>query len=370
MKKIAVIMAALAGAALVVSFGACSKAKKEGGGTADKLRVRMVTDPNGIDDKSFNAAGWRGLLSYYGDTWDNPTGRGVYYDYIACPTDDAFVPTLKQAADMGYDLVLTFGISVADALAEVADQYPDQYFSSVDIDWYTRPNIMQFMFKEEEGSYLAGMAAGLKAKEDGIENPKFGFIGGVSNPTLTKFEMGYIQGIRAVIPGAALLDYYTNDWTKTELAKTQAKSWFDNGAYIIFSAAGNAGNGAIAQAKEYRLQGKNVWAIGVDSDQYEDGIYSGTESAVYTSMIKKVEIATIDALKAVASKSFKGGVITLGMKENGVDYAKTNPAMSDEIKEKLDAAKKAITDGSVKVHATYKETLAAGLAPAGLSLKE
>ena len=87
-------------------------------------------------------------------------------------------------------------------------------------------------------------------------------------------------------------------------------------------------------------------------------------------MIKKVEIATIDALKAVASKSFKGGVTTLGMKENGVDYAKTNPAMSDSIKEKLVAAKKAITSGSVKVYSTYKETQAAGLAPAGLSLKE
>ncbi|MDR3311910.1 MAG: BMP family ABC transporter substrate-binding protein, partial [Spirochaetaceae bacterium] len=206
----------------------------------------------------------------------------------------------------------------------------------------------------------------LKAQEDHIANPKFGFIGGVPGATITKFEMGYIQGIKAIFPDAAILDYYTNDWGKPDLAKTQAKNWYDNGVYMIYSAAGGSGNGTIAQAKEYRIQGKNVWAIGVDSDQYEDGIYSGTDSAVYTSMIKKVETAVVLALKAVETGAFKGEVITLDMADGGVDYAATNPAMSGAVKASLEAAKKEIIAGSITVLGTYRAARAAGIASAGL----
>ncbi|MDR2467403.1 MAG: BMP family protein [Spirochaetaceae bacterium] len=368
MKKLIVLLAGALALSVTASLAlsGCSRREARSGDSGGKPLVRMITDPNGIDDKSFNAAAWRGILDFYGDSWDNPAGRGTYYDYIVCSSDDVWEPTLKQAADKGYDLIIAYGITAASALEKVSTSYPDQHFASVDIDWYERPNIIQFMFREEQGSYLAGMAAALKAVEDGVQNPKFGFIGGVPNPTITRFEMGYFQGIKAVLPDAEILDYYANDWSAPNLAKTRAKSWFDSGVFAIFSAAGGTGNGAIAQAKEYRIQNKNVWAIGVDSDQYEDGIYSGSDSAVYTSMIKNVELATLEVLKMVQSGTFKGGRTVLGMKENGVDYAKSNPAMSDAIKEKLDAAKQEITTGSINVYASYKDTKAAGLAPEGL----
>jgi basic membrane protein A len=140
--------------------------------------------------------------------------------------------------------------------------------------------------------------------------------------------------------------------------------------YCIFSAAGGTGNGTIAQAKEYRLAGKNVWAIGVDSDQYEDGIYEGKKSAVLTSMVKRVENSTKMALEAVADGTFKGGVVTMGMKEDGVDYSKANPELSADVQAAVDASKADIISGKIKIYGTYKDALAAGAVPAGLAAKD
>ena len=111
---------------------------------------------------------------------------------------------------------------------------------------------VEYVYDEEQGSYVVGLAAALHAKSDGINAPKFGFSGGVTGATSTKFEMGFIQGIKSVFPNASVIDYYANDWGKPELAKAQAKNWYDSGIYAIFSAAGGTGNGTSAQAKEYR----------------------------------------------------------------------------------------------------------------------
>ena len=179
--------------------------------------------------------------------------------------------------------------------------------------------------------------------------------------------MGYVQGIRSVFPNAQIYDYYANDWGKPELAKAQAKNWYDMGVYCIFSAAGGTGNGTIAQAKEYRNQGKNVWAIGVDSDQYADGIYTGTKSAVLTSMLKRVENSSLMVLKAVADGSFSGGVVQMGMADDGVGYSTANPELSANVVKLVDAAKADINSGKIKIFKTYREALAAGAAPAGLA---
>jgi basic membrane protein A len=359
----------LAAAVLFLAAGALfGGGKKDAAPKAasDKPEILLITDATGIDDKSFNAAAWRGILAYYGDTWENQAGRGKYYDVVTCQTQDAYIPNLKQASDQGYDLVVATGFTFADAIGEVAKLYPKQKYMIVDVNWVGQPNVMEFIFTEEQGSYLVGAVAALKAIEDGVANPRFGFIGGVPGGTITKFEVGYIQGLKSVLPNAQVVDYYANDWGKPELAKTQAKNWYDSGVYAIYSAAGGTGNGTIAQAKEYRTQGKNVWAIGVDSDQYADGIYSGTKSAVLTSMIKKVETASLYALKAVETNTFKGEVVVCNMAVDGVDFAVTNPELSAGIKTKVNAAKQDIISGKVKVAGTYKDALAAGIAPAGL----
>lgn len=362
MKKFALVLMLMV---LVCSLSFAG-GKKEAAVKDTRPTVRLITDATGIDDKSFNAAAWRGILSYYGDTWENQANRGKLYDVVTCQTQDQYIPTLKSVADEGYSLIITTGFTFADALTEVSAQYPDQKFMIVDVDWIGQPNVIEYVYAEEQGSYLVGLAVALQAKEDGIANPKFGFIGGVPGKTITKFEMGYIQGIKGIFPDAEIVDYYANDWGKPELAKAQAKNWFDNGVYAIFSAAGGTGNGTIAQAKEYRLAGKNVWAIGVDSDQYEDGIYADGKSAVLTSMVKRVETSAILTLKALEAGSFKAGAVTLDMAADGVDYAKTNKELSSKVVNEIEAVKKDINSGKIKVLPSYKETLAAGIAPAGL----
>lgn len=338
--------------------------------TDSRPTIRLVTDATGIDDKSFNAAAWRGILEFYGDTWENQTNRGRLYDVITCQTQDMYIPTLRQVSDEGYDLIVTTGFSFADATSQVAQEYPDQNYAIVDVDYVNYPNVANFIFNEEQGSYLVGVAAALQAQLENVENPRFGFIGGVPGATITKFEMGYIQGIRSILPNAPIVDYYVNDWGAPERAKTQAKNWYDSGIYAIFSAAGGSGNGTIAQAREYRQQGRNVWAIGVDSDQYEDGIYSGTQSAVLTSMIKRVETATKYALTEVQNGTFKGEVVTLSLVNDGVDFSTTNPALRSEVTQRLDTVKRSIISGGTVVVPRYADALAQGLVPAGLGARD
>ncbi len=362
MKKHTIVVLVLLLGAFVFAQGTKDAKPADGRPT-----IRLLTDATGIDDKSFNAAAWRGIVEFYGDTVENPANRGKLYDVVTAQTQDMYIPNLRQAADEGYDLIMVTGFTWADALGEVAPQYPNQKFTIVDVDWVGQPNVMEFIYSEEQGSFLVGLAAALQAKEDGIANPRFGFIGGVPGSTITKFEIGYIQGIRSVFPNAVIYDYYANDWGKPELAKAQAKNWYDMGVYCIFSAAGGTGNGTIAQAKEYRAQGKNVWAIGVDSDQYTDGIYTGTKSAVLTSMLKRVENSSLMVLNAVADGTFKGGVVQMGMEDEGVGYSTANPELSASVRAQVDAAKTDVLNGKIKLYKTYKEALAAGAVPAGLA---
>jgi len=316
------------------------------------ITVRLLTDATGIDDKSFNAAAWRGILSYYGDTWQNQAKRGKNYDVVTAQTQDMYIPNIRQATDEGYDLIVTTGFTFADALQTVAAQNPKQKYMIVDVDWVVLPNVMQATYAEHEGSYLVGVATALKAKADNIANPRFGFIGGVPGSVITKFEVGYVQGLLSVYPNAQVVDYYANDWGRPDLAKTQAKNWYDSGVYAIYSAAGGTGNGTIAQAKEYRAAGKNVWAIGVDSDQFEEGLYNATDSAVLTSMVKRVETSMLYALNAVANKTFSGEHVVFDLKKDGVGYAPTNPALTADIKSQLEQIKQQIVSGQIKVAAT------------------
>jgi basic membrane protein A len=349
--------------AAVISAGlltGCPK-KAPAAGTAraqaasGEITVRLLTDATGIDDKSYNAAAWRGILDFYGDTWDNAQKRGIVYDAVTAQTEDMYVPNLRQATDEGYDLIVTTGFTWANALSEVAAGNPRQKYMIVDVDWLEPSNIMQAAYAEHEGSYLVGVAAALKAKEDGIANPRFGFIGGVPGAVITKFEVGYVQGILSVIPNASIVDYYVHSWGEPALAKTQAKNWYDSGVYIIYSAAGGSGNGTIAQAKEYRLAGRNVWAIGVDSDQFEEGLYTASESAVLTSMLKRVETSLIYALNAVKNNTFKGEVITFDLVKDGVGYSSMNRELSRAIVAQLEDIKQKIINGEIVIAATNAE---------------
>jgi basic membrane protein A len=370
MKKMTLAAFCIISAGLVLGCTKPAQDKRPGNGGSDQVTVRLLTDATGIDDKSFNAAAWRGILQFYGDTWTNQSLRGSAYDYVTAPTQDMYIPNIRQATDEQYDLIITTGFTFSDALTEVASQNPNQNYMIVDVGWVVLPNVLRAVYAEHEGSYLVGVAAALKARADGIANPRFGFIGGIAGATITKFEVGYVQGILSVFPGARIVDYYVGDWGKPELAKAQAKNWYDSGVYAIYSAAGASGGGTISQAKEYRAQGKNVWAIGVDSDQHEDGIYSGADSAVLTSMLKKVENSTVYALNAVKNGAFKGETITFDLKQDGVGYSSSNSAMSGNIVEQLEQIKARIISGEIKIAATYADAKKIPGFPQGLAAKD
>lgn len=367
-KSIIAVLVALT----VLAFIGCNAKKAAPQASTEKapVTVRLLTDATGIDDKSFNAAAWRGILEFYGDTWENQSQKGKAYDVVTAQTQDLYIPNLKQASDEKYDLIVVTGFTWSDALGEVAPKYPEQKYMIVDVDWVDAPNVMQVTFSEHEGSYLVGVAAALKAKADGIKNPKFGFIGGIPGPVITKFEVGYVQGIKSVLPDAQIVDYYANDWGKPELAKAQAKNWYDSGVYAIFSAAGGTGNGTIAQAKEYRSQGKNVWAIGVDSDQYDDGLYAEGKSAVLTSMLKRVETATKVGLEAVKNGTFKGSVVVLDTKAGGVGFSTRNPELGADIVSQVESVRSKIVAGEIKVAPTYAEAKQIPGFPTNLQAKD
>jgi basic membrane protein A len=339
---------------LSVVFVACQRRNAAQEPVSDMgVTVRLLTDATGVDDKSFNAAAWRGILEFYGDTWENPRQRGRAYDWVTAQTQDMYIPNLRQATDEGYDLIIATGFTWDNAVDTVAAGNPQQKYIIVDVDWLESKNVMQAVYAEHEGSYLVGVAAALKALEDGIVNPRFGFIGGVAGAVITKFQVGYVQGILSVIPNAQIVDYYVNSWGEPALAKTQAKNWYDSGVYAIYSAAGGSGNGTIAQAKEYRDSGRNVWAIGVDSDQHEEGIYNNSgDSAVLTSMLKRVESSVIYALNSVKNNTFSGRIITFDLKADGVGYSSTNPAMSRAIVEQLELVKGKIINGEIVIAST------------------
>jgi basic membrane protein A len=315
-----------------------------------QITMRLLTDATGIDDKAFNAAAWQGILEFYGrDTRE----RGRLYDVVTVRTWDMYIPSLRQATNEGYDLIVVVGFSWADALTRVANENPRQKYMIVDADWLQGANIMQAVYAEHEGSFLVGAAAALKAKEDNIANPRFGFIGGVPGGTVTRFQVGYAQGVLSVLPNAQIVDYYVHSWGEPSLAKAQAKNWYDSGVYAIYSAAGGSGDGVIAQAREYRAAGRNVWAIGVDCDQHEDGLYNAAESAVLTSMVKLVGNSLVYALNSVKNNTYRGGIITFDLEKDGVGYTSANPALGNSIKTELKRLRQKIIRGEIDVASTY-----------------
>jgi basic membrane protein A and related proteins len=344
---------------VLISVLSISCQKKSGAGSANNtsVTVRLLTDASGVDDKSFNAAAWRGILEFYGDTEKNQRQKGKAYDWVTTQDQSMYLPNLKMVTDEKYDLIIVNGYTWSDALETVSKENPNQKYLIVDVDWVKAGKVMQAVYAEHEGSYLVGVAAALKALEDGVPSPKFGFIGGMPSSTITKFEVGYVQGILSIIPNAQIVDYYVNDWDSPGLAKNQAMNWYNSGVYVIFSAAGNSGNGTIAQAKEYSIAGKKVWAIGVDSDQYEDGLYNKNDSAVLTSMVKRVENAVIYALNEVKNKNFKESIVVCDLKADGVGYSDKNPALSKNIVDRLELIKKQIISGNIVVEATLKDSL-------------
>ena len=271
-------------------LGACGtdKAKEKEGSTsapkADTFSIAMVTDTGGVDDKSFNTSAWKGIQDY-GKENNLEKGDGGF-DYLQSKEDAEYMPNLNKLVQRDFDLIYGIGFLLKESIEEVATQRPDNKFALVD-ETSDLPNVASLMFKEQEGAFLAGVAAAHMTKSG-----KIGFVGGMDIPVIERFEAGFLAGVAAVKPELKVDVQYTGDFAKAELGKALANRMYSTGVDIIFHAAGGSGTGVFAEAKERKKADPNayVWVIGVDSDQYEDG-QVGDDNITLTSMLKRVDIA-------------------------------------------------------------------------------
>ena len=288
----------------------------------EDFSVALVTDTGGIDDKSFNQGTWEGILRFAEDT-------GSETVFAQSNSEADYIPNLSTFAEDEHSLIVAAGFLFGDAMTEVAGNFPDQNFLLIDM-VAGGDNVASALFAEHEGSFLVGVAAAEAAMEAGKD--AVGFIGGGDFDLIQKFEAGYEAGVKAVNPDFKVLIDYVGDFSDTGKGQSIANLMYDQGAYVIYHAAGGAGNGLIKEAKGRRTNGEDVWAIGVDKDQYEDGIYDGTNSAILTSMMKRVDNAAYTVSEMTLNGEFPGGeILNFTLANGGVGIPTTNPNLSDEI---------------------------------------
>jgi basic membrane protein A len=301
--------------------------------------VGVVFDITGRGDRSFNDAAGAGLdqaVEELGVTGieSTPTGDGDRAERVQGLVDD------------GAGLVVGVGFLFGDAITAAAEGNPDTSFAIVD-SVVEAPNVASLVFAEEQGSFLVGAAAALKSQTGTI-----GFIGGVENDLIQKFEAGYVAGAQAVNPDIEVLTNYITQppdfggFNDPARAKEIAAAQYEAGADIIYSAAGSSGLGSFEAAAEAGEPGE-VWAIGVDSDQY-NLVAPELQPYILTSMLKKVDVATFDTIAAYEDGSFAGGVQVFDLASDGVGYS-TSGGFIDDITADLDALAQQIIDGEVEV---------------------
>lgn len=347
MKRIVSIV--LASIAVVsIAFVSCAPKKVEAP-KAPAFKVGLVTDVGGIDDKSFNQGTWEGVVRFAAD---NGLTKDQDYKYLQSSAEADYVPNLATFSDEKLNLIIAPGFLFEKSMGEVADRYPDNKYLIID-SVVAKPNVASAVFAEHEASFLVGVAAGLKAKAEGKK--VLGFLGGMQFPLIEKFQAGFEQGVAAVYPEAKILVDYAGDFTAPDKGQAIAQKQFNAGAYIIFHASGGTGNGMIKEAKERSEKGDMRWAIGVDKDQYSDGVY-GDKSAVLTSMMKRVDVAAYDVAKMTKEGNFPGGqTLVFSVKNKGVGIPEKNPNLSDDIVAKVKEYEAKIASGEIVVSEAPKK---------------
>ncbi|GAA1222655.1 BMP family lipoprotein [Pseudonocardia alaniniphila] len=326
--------------------GSASPAPALPNADASGLKVGLAFDIGGRGDASFNDAAGAGLdraISELG------LAKANTKELTAGPneSEDAAATRLRQLASEGYNPVIAVGFKYATALKTVAAESPNTQFAIVDDSSVELPNVTPLVFAEEQGSFLVGVAAALKT-----QTCKIGFVGGVEQPLIQKFQAGYVQGAKAVAPDIQVdVDYLTpaGDFTGfSDPAKGQvvATGQLDGGADVIYHAAGASGQGVFQAVK---AAGKS--AIGVDSDQHNIPGLSDVKDVIITSMLKRVDVAVFDYINAAAAGNLSTLPDTFDLKVDGVGYA-TSGGKVDDITTQLDAYKAAIISGVISVETT------------------
>ncbi len=321
--------------AIALAMPGCSRAFGSGDDANGKVRVGIVFDIGGKDDKSFNAAAWEGVKRAKQDMPDQITLRDVE------PGDPTSIePSMRAFAERGYDLIIGVGFAQAPIMEAVSRDYPELKFAIIDgvID---SENVASLIFKEHEGSFLVGMIAARATKTN-----KIGFVGGMDIPLIHKFMTGYEEGARYANPKVQVFENYVgvNDaaWNNPGKGKELAKAQIERGADVIFQAAGNSGLGVFDAAED-----TNTLAIGVDSNQ--NWVKPGF---ILTSMMKRVDNSVYNTVKDMVEGRFKGGIHLFGLDNEGIGYAiddYNRALIPQSVIDEVERAKKEIIEGRIKV---------------------
>jgi basic membrane protein A len=310
MKRSAALLGVLV---LLIAAGCGGGGKKSSADTTtattggSDMKVGLVTDIGGLNDRGFNHLSYLGLVRAQREL-------GIEQRVYQAKSTQDYVPNLSTFARNGNDLTIGVGFTEATAIDTVATNFPKSNFAIVDVDQteepHKPPNLLGLLFKEQETGYLVGYLAGLEEKRKPGKDV-IGSVGGQKQPPVDRFIAGYQAGAKAADPGITVLNNYSEDFADQAKCKQIALNQIEQGAGAIFQVAGGCGLGALDAAKE-----KGVWGIGVDADQSFLGPH------ILTSAVKRVDTAVFDAIKLVVDGKFKGGNITFGLKDNGVGIGK------------------------------------------------
>lgn len=327
-----------AAVALLTTFGLVAAAcgdDSSSGGKSD-LVAGVAFDTGGRGDGTFNDSAAAGADKAKSDL-------GIEVKELEANVDEDRKANLELLVNDGSKVIVGVGFMFTDPMTEIAKANPDVTFGIVD-SVVDAPNVKSLVFAEEQGSFLVGAAAALKCGCD-----KIGFIGGQEIDLIKKFEAGYIAGAKAINANITVESKYlgpagdNSAWGNVAGAKEIAAGWYADGVEVIYTAAGGSGAGTIEAAIE---AGK--WAIGVDSDQYLTAGSEDAKKVILTSMLKRVDVAVYQTIKAVKDGDTTGGIKVFDLKADGVGYATSGDYLKEFI-DKLEALKKDIIDGKITV---------------------
>ena len=332
-------LALLGAIVLLVAAGCGGGGGKSSGGTTTSggagsdVKIGLVTDIGGLNDRGFNHLSYLGLQRAQGEL-------GVQGRVFQAKSTQEYVPNLSTFARQGYDLTIGVGFTEANAIDTAATNFPSANFAIVDVDQSEEPhkpkNLLGLLFREQETGYLVGYLAGLEEKRRPGKDV-IGSVGGQKQPPVDRFIAGYQAGARAASPGITLLNNYSEDFADQAKCKQIALNQIELGAGVIFQVAGGCGLGALDAAKE-----KGVWGIGVNADQSFLGPH------ILTSAVKRVDTAVFLAIKSVVDGKFKGGTnMIFGLKDNGVGIGKISPKVPNADVDKVNQIKADIIAGKI-----------------------
>nr|QNO55652.1 hypothetical protein AMFAPHJD_00027 [Methanosarcinales archaeon ANME-1 ERB7] len=294
----------------------------------EKAKVAIVFDTGGLDVDGFNSVCLSGAKKAEEEL-------NIKLDYVVAKTIQEF-DNLQRGYAGAYDIIICTGSNQADALLDVSKEFPEQKFVLVDGTVSERENVASFMFRDEESSFLAGALAAMVS-----ETNKTGFVGGMDIPVITRFLAGYYAGARYINPDCEIIVSYVGSWTNPEKGKELALELYDDGAEVVFGAAGASGVGVIEAAEE-----RNLYAIGADIDQRDLA-----PDNVLVSTLKCTDVEVFNVIKDMVEGDFEGRIRTRGLKEGGVGLSLDNalPIVTDERKDEIREIREEIIDGGIEI---------------------